>query len=57
VIRSVPYLQPRAGNARALAECCPVRAAHGDGLAELLEQDLGLELQGKLYEIVVEAVN
>jgi heme-degrading monooxygenase HmoA len=104
VIRSVLYLQPRAGNARALAECyrtrgvledaaaldgclgaelqlpldergpilvtalwrdaaayqqwvdSPVRAAHGDGLAQLLEQDLGPELHGKLYEIVVEAV-
>jgi hypothetical protein len=32
------------------------RAAHGHGLAELLEQDLGPELHGKLYEIVVEAV-
>jgi len=34
----------------------PVRAAHGEELAELLEQDLGPELQGQLYEIVVEAV-
>lgn len=34
----------------------PVRAAHGEGLADLLEQDLGPELHGKLYEIVVEAV-
>jgi heme-degrading monooxygenase HmoA len=104
VIRSVLYLRPRDGNARAVAELyrssgvledaaslegclgaelqlpldgpgpvlvtalwrdpaayqqwveSSVRAAHGEELAELLEQDLGPELQGRLYEIVVEAV-
>lgn len=103
MIRSVLYLQPRAGKARAVADLyrdarvlddaasldgclgaelqlpldergsvlvtalwrdpaayqewvdSPARAAHGEELAKLLEQDLGSELQGKLYEIVVEA--
>lgn len=34
----------------------PVRAAHGEELAELLEQDVGPERHGELYEILVEAV-
>lgn len=33
----------------------PVRAAHGEELAQLIESEPGPELQGRLYEIVVEA--
>jgi heme-degrading monooxygenase HmoA len=103
MIRSVLYLQPRDGNARAVADMyanrgvledaaaldgclgaelqlpigdsgpvlvtalwrdpaayqtwvdSPVRAAHGEELAELIDTEPGPELHGTLYEIVVEA--
>jgi heme-degrading monooxygenase HmoA len=34
----------------------PIRASHGKELAELLEDDLGPEVHGELYEIVLEVV-
>jgi heme-degrading monooxygenase HmoA len=34
----------------------PIRAAHGEELAGLLDHDLGPEVHGELYEIILEAV-